>query len=182
MSRALLAALLCAAALGQLTPDAPWGLPAGSIQYLSSSAGAAWTVSSALHAISVPSTVPGDLVTDLQASGVIGDPFYELGWLNSTTPGAQGAPLWDTGAWQFSTNFTLTPALAALVAAGGTPYLVLDGVKMAADVAVNGQPCGTVVNDQFLRFAFALPAALGAGANSLTLTFGTCIPFYHPFS
>jgi hypothetical protein len=175
MPRTLALALLCAsvrAALGQLTPDAPWGLPLGSLQYLSSSAGTSWQATSTLHGLTVPATVPGDLISDLQRAGVVGDPFYELGWLNTTTPGAQGAPLWDTGTWQYSAAFSLSAGLAAALAGGGTPYLVLDGVKMAADVAVNGVPCGAVVNDQFLRFAFPLPA-LQAANNNVTLTFTT---------
>ena len=167
----LLFAIICAAS-AQLTPDAPWGLPSASLQYLSTSSGAQWHVSSALHSLSAPATVPGDLVSDLQRAGIIGDPFYELGWLNTTTPGAQGAPLWDTGNWTFSLAFTPSAPLLAAIAAGGTPLLVLDGVKMAADVALNGVPLGAV-QDQFLRYNFELGAVLVPGSNTLSITFGT---------
>ena len=33
---------------------------------------------------SIPASVPGDLLTDLEAAGLIGDPLYELNWLNSS--------------------------------------------------------------------------------------------------
>lgn len=36
---------------------------------------------------SISGKVPGDLITDLQNAGLIGDPLYELNWLN--------ASMWD---------------------------------------------------------------------------------------
>jgi hypothetical protein len=80
-----------------LSPDAP--VAADAVQAITGAGGAAWTVSSETWRVDVPATVPGDLVTDLQRAGVIGDPWRELGWLNTTTPGALGAPLWDVGEW-----------------------------------------------------------------------------------
>lgn len=164
------AALRHAAALNYLTPDHPWGLPASSLQPLSSTApDVRWTASSATFGITVNATVPGDLVTDLQHAGVIGDPFFELGFLNTTTPGAQGAPLWDTGVWTFSCDF------AAAVRQDAALFLVLDGVKMAADVALNGVPLGGVM-DQFLRYALPLPQGAlrpPPARNVLTVAFGT---------
>ena len=141
------------AAPSPLSPDAPWGAPPGTLQSLSSAAGQPWLASSATWGLTVPATVPGDLVTDLQRAGVIGDPFFELGWLNTTTPGFQGAPLWDVGAWNFSAGFDLA------VPAGAAAYLIFDGVKMAADVYLNGAAIGAVA-DHFLRYAWPRPAGL----------------------
>ena len=155
------------AAPSPLSPDAPWGAPPGSLQSLSTSAGQPWVASSATWGLTVPATVPGDLVTDLQRAGVIGDPFFELGWLNTTTPGAQGAPLWDVGPWNFTAGFDLA------VPAGAAAYLVFDGAKMAADVYLNGVAIGAMV-DQFLRYAFPLPAGLlRPHGNALAVVFGT---------
>jgi hypothetical protein len=155
------------AAPSPLSPDAPWGAPPGTLQSLSSAAGQPWLASSATWGLTVPATVPGDLVTDLQRAGVIGDPFFELGWLNTTTPGFQGAPLWDVGAWNFSAGFDLA------VPAGAAAYLIFDGVKMAADVYLNGVAIGAVA-DQFLRYAFPLPAGLlRPRGNELAVVFAT---------
>jgi hypothetical protein len=62
--------------------------------------------------ISIPAKVPGDLITDLQAAGLVGDPLYELNWLNSS--------IWDANTWTYTTTFT-APAGA------GTSLLVFDG-------------------------------------------------------
>ena len=177
--RALSFAALAAAAIAAplLTPDHPWAVPDGSLQYLSTAHGGAWSVSNPAFNGGAPlaATIPGDLVTDLQAAGAIGDPFYELGFLNTTTPGALGAPVWDVGIWSYSMQFSLSPALAAAVAAGSTPCLVFDGVKMAATVYLNGIALGDVV-DQFLRYNFELSASALSpqnNLNNLTIAFGT---------
>jgi len=152
-----------------LTPDFSFGVASDSLQYLSTFANSSWVVSNSQWGISVPASVPGDLVTDLQRAGVIGDPFYELGWLNTTTPGHQGAPLWDSGIWNYSLTFPLTLSYPA----GTTFYLVFDGVKMAADIMLNGVYIGFVM-DQFLRYTFMLPPGiLLAAGNELSLAFGT---------
>lgn len=175
MSLLLLVALIliapATAAPLTLTPDTPYGLPPGTLQYLSSSApGVSWTVSSQNWGITVPATIPGDLVTDLQSAGVIGDPYYELGFLNTTTPGHQGAPLWDVGIWSYNLTFPLT---LTTTPPGSTFFLVFDGVKMAADITLNGVYIGAVM-DQFLRYTFPLPPGLiKPTGNTLTLAFGT---------
>jgi hypothetical protein len=64
--------------------------------------------------VSIPAQVPGDLITDLQLSGLVGDPLYELNFLN--------ASIWDANTWTYSTTFNL--------AASGSSLLVFDGVKM----------------------------------------------------
>ena len=152
-----------------LSPDV--AIVADASQLLSGAL-SSWTASSATWGIhNLPAHVPGDLLSDLQRSGVIGDPWFELGFLNTTTPGAQGSPLWDVGNWTFSTTFAPSASIAMVLAAGGSASIVFDGVKMAAYATLNGEPLGTVVNDQFLRFVF--PANLVPCANQLTVTFST---------
>lgn len=53
--------------------------------------------------------------------------------------------------------------------------LVFDGVKMGANVSLNGVPLGLAV-DQYLRYEFSLksagaPLLAGTNANVLTVTF-----------
>lgn len=141
--------------------------PAGSgaSQYLD---GEDWTVVSADGAVSIEGFVPGDLVTDLQLAGVMGDPIYDQNWL-SWLYDKKSAPLWD------ATNFTYTKifdADAALLDAGMLVQLTFDGVKMAADVSLNGIYLG-FTNDMFLRTVFDATAALRAKDNVLSVTFTT---------
>ena len=86
----------------------------------------------------IPATVPGDLLTDLHAANLIGDPLLDTNFLN--------ASLWnDNYWWTFVANFT-TPS-------EGHHQLVFDGIKMAARISVDGQVLDTVHN-QFRRFVF----------------------------
>ena len=86
----------------------------------------------------IPATVPGDLLTDLHAANLIGDPLLDTNFLN--------ASLWDDDYWwTFVANFTTPP--------DGEHRLVFDGIKMAARISVDGQVLGTVHN-QFRRFVF----------------------------
>lgn len=111
--------------------------------------------------ITVPATVPGDLITDLQRfeSGApevaVGDPLYELNWLEQSK-------IWDGHTWTYSTNFT--------VPSGGTSMLVFDGVKMGARVLVDGKPLINIT-DQFLRYSGIVPA----GRHQLSLVFDPSI-------
>ena len=72
--------------------------------------------------LQIRATVPGDLITDLQLAGLIGDPLYELNWKNAT--------LWDGRVWTYTTSFSLDAASLAGIAAGTSDtLLVFDGVK-----------------------------------------------------
>ena len=164
----------CALAAGLV--DNPIG--ADSITYLHSG----WTAStpgtsSSDHALlpgsplrigptTIPASVPGDLLTDLQRAGLIGDPLAELNFLNESAA-------WTANTWTYRTSFSVSAADAggasgAAAAAGGDDdddayLLVFDGVKMGAEVRVNGVLLGTAV-DQFLRYSFALNSSvLGLG-------------------
>ena len=75
-----------------------------------------WTASTTIRApgpagagrgISIQGTVPGDLITDLQAAGMVGDPLFELNFLNSS--------LWADQTWTYTTTFNTPQATAARV-------------------------------------------------------------------
>ena len=52
--------------------------------------------------------------------------------------------------------------------------LVFDGIKMGANITVNGQPVGVAV-DQFLRYQYDIAKLLKAGTNELSVTFDFAI-------
>jgi beta-galactosidase/beta-glucuronidase len=139
--------------------------PAGSAppQYLD---GEDWIVSSADSVVNIAGYVPGDLITDLQIGGVIGDPIYDQNWLLWAYAN-ESAPLWDSQPFTYTKTFD---ADASLLTAGVSAQLTFDGVKMAADVALNGISLG-FTNDMFLRTVFDATAALRAKNNILTVTF-----------
>lgn len=158
-SAARLAALLLLAsplrAGGAGLRDAP--IAADALQYLD---GEAWAIASADGALSAGGIVPGDLITDLQRAGATGDPLYEDTFLR---------PAWDAQNFSYSTTFSLAPAVAALA----SHVLVFDGVKMVADISLNGVPLGFVDN-AFLRFTYDVTPQLRLDApNTLLVTFTT---------
>ena len=158
MLRSLAAATALAAALGAGLLDAPI---VGDVEVrLDSASGiASWSVSNG--STTLPARVPGDLLTDLQLGGVIGDPLYEL---NFKQVNADGVPPWDTKSpWTYTTTFDVPAGFAGW-------WLVLDGVKMVADVQLNGAPLGYTA-DQFLRYNFDVTAHLKPTGNVLSLTF-----------
>eukprot|EP01048_Picozoa_sp_COSAG05_P008734 COSAG05_NODE_682_length_7957_cov_277.290405_2_plen_590_part_00 len=109
----------------------------------------------------VPATVPGDIITDLQREGLVGDPYFNETWRQ---PGFIAA--WDNGTWTYSHNFTTgTEATQTL--------LVFDSIRMGAMIALNGHVLGNATN-QFLRYIFPVGPLLkpAGGENSLTVTFG----------
>ena len=133
--------------------------------------GEAWSVASSDGAISVGGVVPGDLLTDLQRAGIIGDPLYEKNFDAYDSNGRVTLPLWERSNFSYTTIFTLDSRVRAL-AAGGEILLVLDGVKMAAEVFLNGVSLGVTAN-QFLRMTSPVAALLkdGEGANALSVVF-----------
>ena len=84
--------------------------------------------------------------------------------------GTPAIPLWDASNWTYSTAFDLTPASAT----GQDVWLVFDGVKMAADVFLNGVYLG-FTNDQFLRYTWSVKKYLQPTGNVLQLTFATSL-------
>ena len=123
-----------------------------------------------------------DLITDLQTARLVEDPIFETNFLNSS--------MWNGYRWVYSTDFTVatatTTATATTAAPDGMSYsLVFDGVKMGAEIIVNGKLLTTVSN-QFRRFVLPLSAEVLAGAmhsspegdalHSLQVNFDAALP------
>lgn len=123
---------------------------ADTIMYLD---GPLWTASSD-SGDTIAVTVPGEIISDLQVAGRIPDPWLNLAW-------RANAYLWDNHSWTYSTSFS------APVSAGST-WLVFDGVKMAADIVLNGASVGSTIN-WAQRYVF--PVSLASGINNLSITF-----------
>jgi hypothetical protein len=125
-------------------------------QYLD---GEGWLLSNTNGSIVVGASVPGDIVTDLEANNVIGDPIFETTWKNA---------IWDLETWTYSLTFDSSlPAPSTMSAA----LLVFDGIKMGSHVTLNGVALGDT-SDQFLRYIFEVaPASLKAKGNVLTVAF-----------
>lgn len=60
--------------------------------------------------------------------------------------------------------------LTLLLPLAQATLLVFDGIKMGANITLNGQPVGTAV-DQFLRYQFDVTKLLKSGTNELSVTF-----------
>ena len=108
--------------------------------------------------ITIPAHVPGDIITDMELAGAIGDPLYELNFKNSS--------LWATARarWVYTTTFSSANVFGS--GTGADAVLVFDGVKMGATVKLNGVVLGTVT-DQFLRYNFSVSELLrGTGGGS----------------
>ena len=106
----------------------------------------------------------------IHPSSIILLPTLQLYELNFVPMGTAGAPIWDASNWTYSTAFDLSPSTSA----GTDVWLVLDGVKMAADVWVNGQYVGFTA-DQFLRYTWPVKQYLKPSGNVLTITFTTSL-------
>jgi beta-galactosidase/beta-glucuronidase len=99
---------------------------------------------------------------ELVCTGVIGDPLYELNFINNGKP-----PVWDTSDWVYTTLFDLQSDISL-----SSPSLVFDGVKMAANAYLNGVYLGSFI-DQFLRYNWPVASILKATGNNLTIEFTT---------
>lgn len=132
--------------------------------------GPTWTASEPTLGLHIPATIPGDVITDLQRAAVIGDPWYELNFLDNRT-------LWDGSThWAYATNVTLPPPGSP---PGSTLLLVFEGIKMGARVSFNGIALGNVTN-QFVRYTFPLPpaAVVQGGGNLVEVTFDPSLSLY----
>ena len=96
-----------------------------------------WSWVRADDGFTIPASVPGDVVTDLQAAGAIGDPLLDDNFVRD-------APVWNR-TWTLRTSFRVDSDAARV--------LLVFGVKMGARVRLNHVTLGTV-RDQFLRYAF----------------------------
>ena len=86
---------------------------------------------------------------------------------HDVTAGAPyGRPIWDNQTWTYSLTFDVDITLSNFADVS----LVFDGVKMAADVSLNGKPLGTVA-DMFYRYRFPVASILLPANNVLSLSF-----------
>ena len=116
------------------------------------------------HPLSIKATVPGDLLTDLELAGQIGDPLYELNF--------QNASIWDANVWTYTTTFGID---ASTLAGDATSLLVFDGIKMGATIELDGHVVG-VATDQWLRYSFPISKMLSpAASHELSVTFDNAI-------
>ena len=128
-----------------------------------------WRVSSPLLAAwrggsgSFPASVPGDLISDLQANGVVPDPWRETNFLDNSS-------VWTLPDYSYSRNFTVPTA----VAASARLLLVVDSVKMGAMVSLNGVALGNTT-DQFLRYEFDVTDTIQQAVNTLALLFSPTV-------
>ena len=109
------------------------------------------TVASLAHARDIlAATVPGDLLSDLERAGTIGDPLFELNFKDE----AQQS-LWMQD-WAYTRSFALEGSSAA------GALVVFDSIKMGARVYVDGALLGTAevrarpLADVFSRWAASL--------------------------
>jgi hypothetical protein len=110
----------------------------------------------------ISAVVPGDILSDLSRAGVLDDPYYNVTWRQPAFVAS-----WNDGTWTYTRSF-VSPAN------GSAHLLVLEGVRMGAMVALNGQWLHNTTN-QFVRYVTTLkPGQLRSDGtnNTLTLTFG----------
>lgn len=124
-----------------------------------------WLLSNSNGSVLVSATIPGDLLTDLQRAGILGDPLFGNNVVDS---GFTAASL-ET--WTWSTTFDLDPSIAVQTASGnGGVLLVFDSIKLAADVSLNGVSLISAA-DQFLRYNATIPpGVLLSSGNVLSIS------------
>ena len=141
-----------------------------------------WNLSSRFHLLGNGGRVPGDLISDLVSAGLLPDPIYENNFLLN-------ASLWNDEIWTYSRNVPLTAQQVARLQSddGGDVWLVFDGIKMGANITLNGVLL-TVSRHQFLRLELSLRSLIRdanltvqAGDNELQVVFDPDIDEYGQF-
>lgn len=113
------------------------------------------------RSITMTATVPGDLISDLYTANIIPDPIFEMVFRNDSY-----AHLWDQQLWVYQKIFVFTSP-----ATPSSTQLVFDGVKMAANISLNGHSLGMATN-QFVRYVYDVTALLRPNTtNTLVLAF-----------
>ncbi|MFB9662059.1 glycoside hydrolase family 2 protein [Glycomyces mayteni] len=119
-----------------------------------------WTVTGgpgALPAVeAIPASVPGEVVSDLLAAGLVADPYTDeaerdLAWVGRRD-------------WTYRTSFDFAAGEEDRV------DLVFDGLDTVAQVRLNGTPVGETAN-MHRRYRFDARAAVREGANELEVAF-----------
>eukprot|EP00659_Diplonema_papillatum_P007975 gene7975-12244_t len=113
-----------------------------------------WDLTNADRSVRTHGDVPGDVITDLQTYNNLPDPLYETNFLDNA--------MWVNQTWTYSkSGIKLTSA----------SYLVFDGIKMSAEITLNGHVLG-YARDQFLRLVYPVGAYINAsGSNLVEVTF-----------
>ena len=143
-----------------------------------------WRLSSGAFLFPQGGRVPGDLVSDLVAVGLLAEPLFENDFLLN-------ASLWNNQSWTYARSVSLTAQqlqrLYADEEAAGDVWLVFDGIKMGASISMNGAQLA-VSRHQFLRQELSLRSAirtaglrLREGDNELQVTFDPDIAEYGQF-
>ena len=109
----------------------------------------------------IPATVPGELITDLQRANKVLDPLSSN---NHKDP--EQVKMFNGDKYTYTKKFTLPASMHAAAEIS----LVMDGVKMGSAVAINGKLLGNTTN-QHRRYTFDVSKMLVAGSNTLTVTF-----------
>ena len=128
--------------------------------------GEAWILNSVDGEISVGGTVPGDAITDLWKGGIIGDPIFNINWRDQSNTWVRAS------GWRYERMFVIEPGTS--IDGSHSSLLVLDGLKMAADVYLNSiLISGLGVVDQHLRYEFEIANLLLASGqqNNLSIVF-----------
>ena len=116
-------------------------------------------------------TVPGDLITDLEQAGFIGDPLYDNNHLTFNQPPYDAAQ-WAGQRWVYSKQFRLSSELS--LASSDDILLVFDGVKMGAAIYFNDRQIGQTTN-QHRRYIFSVKDYLSSDQQNLTVVFDRSI-------
>ena len=115
----------------------------------------------------IPATVPGELLTDLQRAGKVLDPLSSN---NHKAP--DQVQWWNGDVYTYQKNFSVPASMHS----AAEVLLVLDGVKMGSAVSLNGRDLGNTTN-QHLRYTFEIGALLATnGENTLEISFIRDIP------
>ena len=141
-----------------------------------------WHLSSPSHSLGNGGLVPGDLISDLVRAQLLPEPLYENNFLVN-------ASLWNEQVWTYARNVTLTEQQVRKLQSdgGGDVWLVFDGIKMGANIMLNGVLLA-VSRNQFLRQELSLRSLLNstelkvrAGDNELRVVFDPDIEEYGQF-
>ena len=147
-----------------------------------------WTASAPSLQLSIPARVPGDLISDLLAAGLIPEPLLDSNFKNGS--------LWNDHVWLYSTQLRLSPQQRRRLSSSqqgpgqGDVLLVFDGVKMPAIIQLAGSEVGRA-QAQGERLVFSLrelaarqPAGrlLQPGPQQLSVVFDPSLPTYGLFS
>eukprot|EP01111_Echinosteliopsis_oligospora_P013129 TRINITY_DN4630_c0_g1_i1.p1 TRINITY_DN4630_c0_g1~~TRINITY_DN4630_c0_g1_i1.p1 ORF type:complete len:919 (-),score=251.71 TRINITY_DN4630_c0_g1_i1:36-2771(-) len=117
-----------------------------------------WDLYSPSAGQNLKASVPGDLITDMFNNDMFLDPLYNTTWTTESH-------WWNDHDWVYQTTFNYTFAPNAQEV-----LLVFDGVKMGANISVNGVNVGEAL-DEFTRYVFEVKNYLVNGENKITVIF-----------